>query len=65
MHKPTTCKGDPPKRQPMVSGSDYYRKRADIDRGLKKRDFPAADDSTPSEKADEQKVDAEKAAPKP
>jgi hypothetical protein len=49
----------------MVSGSDYYRKRADIDRGLKKRDFPAADDSTPSEKADEHKLDAEKAASKP
>ena len=64
MQKPTTCKGDPPNRQPMVSGSDYYRQRADIDRGLKKRDFPASDDSTPSEKADEQKVDAEKVPPK-
>jgi hypothetical protein len=40
----------------MVSASAYYRQRADIHRGLQKRDFPCANDPTPSERADEAKV---------
>ncbi|WP_413991178.1 hypothetical protein ACMDCR_03420 [Labrys okinawensis] len=61
MRNPTTCKDNPPKRQPMVSGSEYYRNRADVERGLKRRDFPSQDlDDDPSEKRDEKKVDAEK-----
>jgi hypothetical protein len=43
----------PHKRQLMVSGSDYYRKRADVDRGLKKRDFPSVEQHDPSELDDE------------
>jgi hypothetical protein len=60
MRTPTTCKDDPPRQQPMVSGSEYYRKRADVERGLKRRDFPSQDVESPSEKQDEKKVDAEK-----
>jgi hypothetical protein len=59
----------PHKQTHMVTASDYYRKRADIDRGLKKRDFPSAPEPAPSESADEAKVtateapEAEKAVP--
>jgi hypothetical protein len=49
----------------MVSGSLYYRNRADVERGLKRRDFPSQDlENSPSEKQDEKEVDAEKLPPK-
>jgi hypothetical protein len=44
----------------MVSGSEYYRKRADVQRGLKTRDFPSQNLDSPSEKRDEKKLVAEK-----
>ena len=48
----------------MVSGSEYYRKRADVQRGLKRRDFPSVELTAPSEKHDEKQIDAEKAPKK-
>jgi hypothetical protein len=47
---------DPHRQTHMVSASDYYKKRGDIQLGLKKRDFPSAPDSTPSESDDDAKV---------
>lgn len=38
----------------MVTSSAYYRNRADVDRGMKKRDMPSADIATVSEKEREE-----------
>ncbi len=53
MRKPPTPKDHPLKDQHMVSASQYYRDRADIQRGLKKRDFPSLNVGKPSEKTQE------------
>jgi len=52
------------KRQLMVSRTEYYRHRADVERGLKKRDFPSIEQGEPLEKKNEQAV-AEDKVPKP
>jgi hypothetical protein len=58
MQKHTRNTQHPHKRQLMVSGSEYYRKRADTDRGLKKRDFPSVEQHDPSEKENEEALQA-------
>ena len=50
----------PHKRQLMVSASDYYRSRADVDRGLKKRDFPSIEQPDPSQQKQDEAVKAGK-----
>ena len=50
----------PHKRQHMVSGSDYYRNRADVERGLKKKDFPSIEQSDPSQNKQDKAVDADR-----
>jgi hypothetical protein len=49
----------------MVTSSAYYRNRADVDRGLKKRDMPSADIPTVSEKEREEIADAKIAPSNP
>ena len=50
----------PGKQQHMVSGSEYYRHRADVDRGLKKKDFPSIEQSDPSQKTQDEAVATDK-----
>jgi hypothetical protein len=50
-------KEHPSPRQHMVSGSQYYRNRADVERGLKTRDFPSVEQGDPSELAQEKAID--------
>ncbi len=46
----------PANDQHMVTSSPYYRNRADIQRGMKKRDMPSSDMPAVSEKAEEKAV---------
>jgi len=57
MSKITKPGEHPHKRTLMVSASGYYRNRADIQRGLKKRDMPSSPDLPVSEKAQEEAAD--------
>ncbi len=57
MTRRTTLGEHPHKRTLMVSASDYYRKRADVQRGLKKRDMPSCDVLPVSEAAEENAAD--------
>ena len=45
---------DPHNEEHMVTSSTYYRGRADVGRGLRKRDMPSADIPTVSEKVREE-----------
>ena len=53
----------PARGQIVVAASEYYRKRADVGRGLKKRDFPAIDDPCPLEKKHEKLLNEGKPPP--
>lgn len=60
MHKHHRHPESPNKKQHMVSGCEYYRKRADVDRGLKKRDFPSVEQTDPSQEKQDRAVEADK-----
>jgi hypothetical protein len=53
MRKKRSHPEHPVKGQLFVAASEYYRQRADVERGLQKRDFPALDDPHPLEKNQE------------
>jgi hypothetical protein len=53
----------PMKGQLFVSACEYYRQRADVERGLQRRDFPSLDEHCPIEKKQEKLLNEGKPPP--